>query len=228
MSVNNTQTARGEQAKQQLLEAALEIFGKSGLTGATTREIALRAQQNIAAIAYYFGSKEGLYQAVAQYITDTIKKEFTHLFKEIDDFFSSSTTGAPENILRLIHEGFLGVNRLMIEKESINISRIMAREQLAPTDAYTLIHEQALMPLHSRLNKLIARYIGADEHQLSTMLHAHALMGEILTFRMARETLLRQTGWNNIGPEEYKLIDQILIQHIDLLLNGLKKQNSNK
>ncbi len=159
MSVNNTQTARGEQAKQQLLEAALEIFGKSGLTGATTREIALRAQQNIAAIAYYFGSKEGLYQAVAQYITDTIKKEFTHLFKEIDDFFSSSTTGSPENILRLIHEGFLGVNRLMIEKESINISRIMAREQLAPTDAYTLIHEQALAPLHNRLNKLIASYI---------------------------------------------------------------------
>ncbi len=87
MSVNNVQTPRGEQAKQQLLEAALEIFGKSGLTGATTREIALRAQQNIAAIAYYFGSKEGLYQAVAQYITDTIKTEFTHLFKEIDDFF---------------------------------------------------------------------------------------------------------------------------------------------
>ncbi|KAA1193849.1 transcriptional regulator CecR [Photorhabdus heterorhabditis] len=226
MSVNNTQTSRGEQAKQQLLKAALEIFGKSGLAGATTREIAFRAQQNISSIAYYFGSKEGLYQAVAQYITDTIKTEFTDLFKEIDDFFSSPTPYSPEDILRLIHEGFLGINRLMIEKESINISLIMAREQLAPTDAYTLIHEQALAPLHNRLNKLIANYIGADEHQLSTMLHTHALMGEILSFRMARETLLRQTNWNNIGPDEYKLIDQILIQHIDLLLNGLKKDNS--
>lgn len=59
MSVNTTNTPRGEQAKLALLEAAIEIFGLNGPNSATTRQIAQRADQNIAAIAYYFGSKTG-------------------------------------------------------------------------------------------------------------------------------------------------------------------------
>ena len=53
--------ARGEQTRRQLLAAATELFGECGLQGATTRDIAQRAGQNIAAITYYFSSKEGLY-----------------------------------------------------------------------------------------------------------------------------------------------------------------------
>lgn len=62
--------ARGEQARQQLIAAAIEMFGEYGIQGATTRDIAQRAGQNIAAITYYFNSKEGLYLAVAQWIAD--------------------------------------------------------------------------------------------------------------------------------------------------------------
>ena len=56
-------TSKGEQAKSQLIAAALAQFGESGLH-ATTRDIAAQAGQNIAAITYYFGSKEDLYQLV--------------------------------------------------------------------------------------------------------------------------------------------------------------------
>ena len=49
-------TTKGEQAKSQLIAAALAQFGEYGLH-ATTRDIAAQAGQNIAAITYYFGSK---------------------------------------------------------------------------------------------------------------------------------------------------------------------------
>ncbi|KHG49154.1 transcriptional regulator, TetR family [Enterobacter hormaechei subsp. xiangfangensis] len=52
-------TTKGEQAKSQLIAAALAQFGEYGLH-ATTRDIAAQAGQNIAAITYYFGSKEDL------------------------------------------------------------------------------------------------------------------------------------------------------------------------
>lgn len=59
-----TTTTKGEQAKSQLIAAALAQFGEYGLH-ATTRDIAALAGQNIAAITYYFGSKEDLYLACA-------------------------------------------------------------------------------------------------------------------------------------------------------------------
>ncbi|CDG97288.1 transcriptional regulator CecR [Xenorhabdus bovienii] len=225
MAAKTTQTSRGEQAKQQLIESAIEIFGKSGLEGATTRNIAQHAKQNIAAISYYFGSKEGLYLAVAQFIADKLKSEFSPLVEAIDRFFVETSQPYPQaQILAFIHEGMTRYNCLIFETSSINLSRIMSHEQLTPTAAYSVIHEQGLAPVYSRLNKLIANYIGADERQISTQIHTHALLGEILSFRLAREALLRQTGWDNLGTKEYELINQVLSQHITLLLNGLRQK----
>ena len=53
---NPAMTIKGEQAKKQLIAAALAQFGEYGMN-ATTREIAAQAGQNIAAITYYFGSE---------------------------------------------------------------------------------------------------------------------------------------------------------------------------
>lgn len=69
-------TTKGEQAKNQLIAAALAQFGEYGLH-ATTRDIAALAGQNIAAITYYFGSKEDLYLACAEWIADFIGTQFT-------------------------------------------------------------------------------------------------------------------------------------------------------
>ena len=68
-------TSKGEQAKSQLIAAAIAQFGEYGLH-ATTRDIAAQAGQNIAAITYYFGSKDDLYLACAQWIADFIEHNF--------------------------------------------------------------------------------------------------------------------------------------------------------
>ncbi|GAB3614570.1 TetR/AcrR family transcriptional regulator [Humibacter ginsengisoli] len=50
--------------RQELLDAAREVFADRGVDGATTREIAQRAGVDPAMIAHYFGSKGGLFEAV--------------------------------------------------------------------------------------------------------------------------------------------------------------------
>ena len=47
--------------RQSLLEAAGEVFAKKGFWSATHEEICSRANANLAAINYHFGSKENLY-----------------------------------------------------------------------------------------------------------------------------------------------------------------------
>ena len=223
MIINSSSTLRGENARLQLLLAAADVYGEKGLDGATTRQIAQVSGQNIAAISYYFGSKEGLYLAVAQMIACNVKESFYDIFNLIDDFLDQSNTDkTPKKALELLQKTVIAYNYFQLEKKNLSFSRILAREQLNPTEAYTIIHEQALGPIHSRLNHLIATYIGADPSNLTTLIHTHAILGETLSFRIARETLLRQAGWKHINENEFEIINQVLIEHTNILLEGLR------
>lgn len=217
--------SRGEQARQQLLNAAIEVFGEYGLSGATTRQIAQRAGQNIAAITYYFNSKEGLYLAVAQWIADFIQQSFRPLSEEIERFYQlPAEQRQPERYLYHLKSGLLAFSELMTQPHTLNLSKIMSREQLSPTEAYPLIHQQVIAPLHHLLCRLLASYTGIEEHSTKIVLHTHALIGEVLGFRVGRETLLRQAGWQQITAEEARQISEVLAEHIDILVNGLRQR----
>ena len=49
---------------KKLLKAASEVFAEKGYRDATIAEICRRAQSNVAAVNYHFGSKDELYIAV--------------------------------------------------------------------------------------------------------------------------------------------------------------------
>ena len=51
---------------ERILDAALEVFAEQGLGSGTLREITQRAEVNLAAVNYYFGSREALVRAVLE------------------------------------------------------------------------------------------------------------------------------------------------------------------
>jgi TetR/AcrR family transcriptional regulator, regulator of cefoperazone and chloramphenicol sensitivity len=56
----------GVETRQQLLQAAGEVFAEHGYANATSKEICARANANVAAVNYHFGGKDGLYAAVLE------------------------------------------------------------------------------------------------------------------------------------------------------------------
>jgi AcrR family transcriptional regulator len=62
-------------APQRILDAALDVLKRDGYAGLTTAKVAAASGQNKALIAYYFGSKQGLVEAVARRVSDTIVEE---------------------------------------------------------------------------------------------------------------------------------------------------------
>ncbi|WP_159948772.1 TetR/AcrR family transcriptional regulator [Rhizobium sp. 18065] len=62
--VEATPVARGDDPRERIITAAKEVFIEQGFDLATVREITLRADVNVAAINYYFGSKEDLISEV--------------------------------------------------------------------------------------------------------------------------------------------------------------------
>src|SRR5690349_13074074 len=55
-----------ERTRRALLDAARREFADKGLAGARTVEIAERAGVNKQLISYYFGGKQGLYDAIVE------------------------------------------------------------------------------------------------------------------------------------------------------------------
>ncbi|MBW7700482.1 transcriptional regulator CecR [Enterobacter kobei] len=193
-------TTKGEQAKSQLIAAALAQFGEYGLH-ATTRDIAAQAGQNIAAITYYFGSKEDLYLACAQWIADFIGTHFRPHVEEASELLSQPTPDR-DAIRRLILNACHNMIRLLTHDDTLNLSKFISREQLSPTTAYQLVHDQVIAPMHT-----------------------HALLGEILAFRLGRETILLRTGWTQFDEDKAAQISQVITCHLDLILQGLTQRS---
>jgi AcrR family transcriptional regulator len=58
------QTSERPVIRDRILDAAEDIFAEQGFKGACLREIATRAECNVALLGYYFENKEGLYESV--------------------------------------------------------------------------------------------------------------------------------------------------------------------
>ncbi|WNI61332.1 transcriptional regulator CecR [Enterobacter asburiae] len=216
-------TTKGEQAKNQLIAAALAQFGEYGLH-ATTRDIAALAGQNIAAITYYFGSKEDLYLACAEWIADFIGTQFHPHVEEATallDQPSPDRAAVRQLILNACHD----MIRLLTHDDTLNLSKFISREQLSPTIAYQRVHDRVIEPMHSHLTRLIAAYTGRDAGDTETVLHTHALLGEILAFRLGRETILLRTGWTQFDEDKAAQISKVIACHVDLILQGLTQRS---
>lgn len=212
-------TSRGEQAKNNLIKAAIAQFGEYGLQ-ATTRDIAALAGQNIAAITYYFGSKEELYIASAEWIADFINDNFLEHMQCAEQVVSQSPSDKAQ-IRQLIHTACVQMIRLLTSDETLNLSKFISREQLSPTPAYQLIHDRVIAPMHSHLTSLVGRYTGRDPLDTETILHTHALLGQILAFRLGRETILLRTGWTTFDKDNRQQISSVVLTHVDFILLGL-------
>lgn len=72
-------------ARERLLHIGLAAFARHGYEGATIRSICKKAQSNLAAIKYYFGDKNGYYQAVHNFACQILQEQFRQLQEESSD-----------------------------------------------------------------------------------------------------------------------------------------------
>ncbi|WP_435929612.1 transcriptional regulator CecR [Dryocola sp. BD613] len=215
-------TSRGEQAKNTLINAAIAQFGEYGLH-ATTRDIAALAGQNIAAITYYFGSKEELYMASARWIADFISHNFEPHVQSAEAILSQPEPDKAQ-IRELIHTACRHMISLLTADETLNLSKFISREQLSPTPAYQLIHNRVIAPMHAHFTGLVGRYTGRDPSDTETILHTHALLGQVLAFRLVRETILLRTGWTTFDKACVQQISDVVLSHVDFILQGLSAE----
>jgi AcrR family transcriptional regulator len=218
---NLTGYRKSEVAKQALVLATLDILQKKSIDATSTREIASKSKQNISAITYYFGGKEGLYLAAVQHIAALIQQRQYPILLEIERFLGAADSAAGEATALLKK---LMRHTMAFHKEILGFTEIIAREQIHPTKAFTILYDGALRELQECGARLIAVAVGNQGTSEEFKLRFHALLGEVLIFRFARETILRGVGWKDIGERESDIVATLIEEHVELMLAALSEK----
>lgn len=212
--------SKGEAAKLALIQAGLRQFGEFGLQ-ATTREIAADAGQNIAAIAYYFESKEALYIECARYVARCLRRELDPYLERAERVFQHDPVDR-DDIRCMIYDACYQSISILTSDQTLDMSKFISREQLSPTEAYQVLHEHVIEPMHIMFTSLIGAYAAQDPKSTEMILHAHAIIGEIIAFRFARETLFRRTGWKALDRQHVDFIYGVIKLHLDSILQSFE------
>lgn len=70
--------------QKRLIKAGIDLFSEHGYEAVSTRAITKEANANISAISHYFGSKNGLYQAVLFYVADNVREVFAPFLTKVE------------------------------------------------------------------------------------------------------------------------------------------------
>ncbi len=91
--IDQSEDSPRQNTKVRILQAAQEVFAERGFDGASTREIASRADVNISSLHYHWDSKETLYRGI-----------FAHIYRQLVTLVKDEITepASPEQAREMI------------------------------------------------------------------------------------------------------------------------------
>jgi TetR/AcrR family transcriptional regulator, regulator of cefoperazone and chloramphenicol sensitivity len=219
---DQNRTSAEKNARSRLLGAGLDEFGRYGFEAATTRRIAQRAAVNIALIPYYFGGKEGLYGAVVEHVIGHIESHVRPILQEIKRRQDRNLSS--RDAVDLLLELLAGIIDFMVGSEQApRFARIILREQLYPSAAYNTIFSRMMAPVLQAIARMVSIAVGTPLTE-TVQLRALSLMGQVMAFRVARETVVRMLGMQGYSPAETEQIRHIILEQTEAMLIGLAER----
>lgn len=198
----------GAQTKQQLLEVAGRVFAERGYVYATSKEICARANANIAAVNYHFGSKDGLYAAVleeahARLVSIDLVTEITQ----------SAASGADK--LRLLLRKIVG--EIAKRDEGAWELRVLSRELIAPTSLMDNMMKNQVVPKARLITGMIGDILGVPPTHPAVSRSTVSIVGPCLFM------LIASPDWQKkIFPALLVDTDSLIDHMVAFALGGLQ------
>jgi len=147
-----TKRKDGLRTRGRILTVACEVFSEKGYHDATVEEICRRAETNIAAVNYHFGSKDQLYAQVWRHAFDLAHEAYP-------PEGGLGPNAPPDERLRgTIHSL---VVKTVDPGQIGHAGKLLLCEMIAPTDVIKQVKHDALEPMHDRMNRLMTELLGA-------------------------------------------------------------------
>lgn len=140
----------GLATRQQLLQSAGEVFAEHGYAKATSKEICARANANIAAVNYHFGSKEELYASV-------LEEAHSHLVSIEAVAAAAQSRVDPRTKLSM----FIGhiVGEITRRESNAWELRVLSRELLSPSPMISRMISNQVVPKVKLFSTMVAEIL---------------------------------------------------------------------
>lgn len=201
--------------KERLLRAASEIFAEKGYHDATVAEICEAAGANIAAVNYYFGDKESLYDEVWRHAFSITSGAYPldggrSADASVQDCLYSYASAL---LHRVFNEGATGL-----------FAKLLYHEMASPTLALDKIAKDVLLPQSQHLDGVIKKALGKDIDDRQLLLCKHSIIGQCAFYNFSRPLRERVIGKKTMTEEE---IDHTARHIARFSLGGLREIQKN-
>ncbi len=189
--------------RQQIIATAMELFGKKGFRGTTTRDLATEADVNEAIIFRHFKTKEELYTAIIEQKAgerDSYHEELERL----------ATVGDDEQF-------FEAVGRTFLEKHETDTT-FMRLLLFSALEGHQLsdMFVSSMAERHPIANYIKRRIGDGAFRQVDPQLAARALMGMFASFIMWQEIF----GFKNKQPRDR---EEVVRTFVSIFLSGMRR-----
>jgi TetR/AcrR family transcriptional regulator len=187
--------------REVILNAAGQIFAKSGLEGARTEAIAAAAGVNKALLYYYFKSKEDLYRAVLEEYSVSFNRRALEVL--------SAKGSARSILLRYIDVHFEFIQATPCE------GPLYQRLLMTEERSFERLLREYVIPRSERLKALLERGMRSGEFREMDSIHAAISLVALITFYFSfAPVIARVTGHNPHTKENLEKRKKEVVQFI--------------
>ena len=211
---NEIPTNRGDETRSQLLETGLRLFAINGYESVSTRQLTKESGTNIAAINYHFNGKNGLYRAVLeQIVLDTDRYFWAGLEKLQKNIVASS--GDRQQLAEAITKIIANLFQIFLQDEFMRWrAPLVMREYANPSENFDILYKGRIEPLHKVVTLIASIALNKSHDDPECTIRAHAIMGQIVIFGIARVVLWKRLDWEAYTPERISMITEIATQSV--------------
>ncbi|MDP6952068.1 MAG: CerR family C-terminal domain-containing protein [Alphaproteobacteria bacterium] len=190
---------------ERLLHAAGILYARQGFDSISTRQVTSAAGVNLAAIAYYFGGKDGLQQAVIDHVVARSNEHIGRIFTDLDSAIDAAN-GEPARLAEATAQFGSEILHtcLPLDPQTWWVA-VITRALGLQSPGEEPIYEAVFLPCHRVIRKLVATATGESDFERLGIL-TEALVGDFLMICRNQPIVLRSLGWDHFTPER---IDQV-------------------
>ncbi|MBP7705376.1 MAG: CerR family C-terminal domain-containing protein [Caulobacter sp.] len=207
---------KGDATRARVLEVALDVFGREGFAGATTRRIAEQAGASLPTLNYYFGDKEGLYRACAEEIARRYRDVMgAAALEAVEALRSPMDAATARTQLKAL---FGDLARFLMTDDGGRIRALFVqREMTDPGAASEILYATVWAPGIELAAALISRAMDQAPITAEARVRAVLLISSLTNFQTGRDVIARALGEAGSDLDQVAVVIGVIEEQIDAI-----------
>ncbi len=195
------------------------MFGSLGYERTSTRAIARRAQVSLPALQYYFGGKEGLHRACAEYIIADVHARLAPAAAHVRQALADPKLSRPTllDLLRRVLDPFL---EGMATERPESWVLFFTRAQGEGGATFDVLFDRVAGMVINLVAEIVSRLLERAPDDPEALIRALSVVGQMALVRRGRPILLRALKWPDFAGKRLRILKDALWKQIEAGLAG--------